>query len=149
MAPGAPVSVLIDFGLGEKLAEKLVESGIATVEKLGSMTPEDLEAIQGIEPKMVEKIQESVNAYYGQFDAEAAQMEPAEQAEASLEEVEAGQAEPVDVQPAEVEIDVENEGQEVEKSVEPPDSVAAESDTIKDINSSANTPDENGEVHES
>ena len=149
VAPGAPVSVLIDFGLGEKLAEKLVESGIATVEKLGSMTPEDLEAIQGIEPKMVEKIQESVNAYYGQFDAEAAQMEPAEQAEASLEEVEAGQAEPVDVQPAEVEIDVENEGQEVEKSVEPPDSVAAESDTIKDINSSANTPDENGEVHES
>src|SRR3989454_11279107 len=68
VAPGAPVSVLIDYGLGEKLAEKLVESGVATVEKLGSMTPEDLEAIQGIGPKMVEKIQEAVNAYYGQFD---------------------------------------------------------------------------------
>src|SRR5580704_10868889 len=50
VAPGAPVSVLIDFGLGEKLAEVLLESGVGTVEKLGSMTPEDLEAIQGIGP---------------------------------------------------------------------------------------------------
>src|SRR5216117_316928 len=68
VAPGAPVSVLIDYGLGETLAERLVESGVATVEKLGSMTPEDLEAIQGIGPKMVEKIQLAVNAYYGQFE---------------------------------------------------------------------------------
>ena len=51
VAPGAPVSVLIDYGLGEKLAEKLVESGVATVEKLGSMTPEELEEIQGIGPR--------------------------------------------------------------------------------------------------
>src|SRR5712671_6901556 len=35
VAPGAPVSVLIDFGLNEKLAEKLLESGIGTIEKLG------------------------------------------------------------------------------------------------------------------
>jgi transcription termination/antitermination protein NusA len=68
-APRAPVSVLIDYGLGEKLAEKLVESGIATVGKLGSMTPEELEEIQGIGPKMVETIQQVVNAYYGQFEA--------------------------------------------------------------------------------
>jgi N utilization substance protein A len=152
VAPGAPVSVLIDFGLGEKLAEKLLESGIATVEKLGSMTPEDLEAIQGIGPKMVEKIQESVNAYYGQFDAEPTEVEaqasPAEP-EAALGEVEASQSGPVEQEPAGTAVDVETEGQEVGKNVEPPDSVAAESDTIKDINSSANTPDENGEVHES
>ena len=68
-APRAPVSVLIDYGLGEKLAEKLVESGITTVEKLGSMTPEELEEIQGIGPKMVETIRQVVNAYYGQFEA--------------------------------------------------------------------------------
>ncbi len=68
-APRAPVSVLIDYGLGEKLAEKLVESGITTVEQLGSMTPEELEEIQGIGPKMVETIQQVVNAYYGQFEA--------------------------------------------------------------------------------
>src|SRR5437764_263690 len=47
VAPGAPVSVLIDYGLTEVLAEKLVQAGIGTVEKLGSMTPEDLEEIQG------------------------------------------------------------------------------------------------------
>src|SRR5947209_9483822 len=72
VSPGAPVSVLIDYGLAEKLAERLVEAGIGTVEKLGSMTPEDLEAIQGIGPKMVEKIQQAVNAYYGQFEPETA-----------------------------------------------------------------------------
>src|SRR5947209_16446742 len=72
VAPGAPVSVLIDYGLDEKVAEKLVESGIATVEKLGSMMPEGLEEIQGIGPQMVEKIQQAVNAYYGQFEPETA-----------------------------------------------------------------------------
>jgi N utilization substance protein A len=127
VAPGAPVSVLIDFGLGEKLAEKLLESGIATVEKLGSMTPEELEAIQGIGPKMVEKIQQTVNAYYIQFEG--------------------GAAEPVDVES-------EPGAQEAEPRAsasgpEPGDSEAPESDTIKDINSSAQTPDEDGEVHES
>jgi N utilization substance protein A len=155
VAPGSPVSVLIDFGLDESLAEMLVESGVATVEKLGSMTPEDLEAIQGIGPKMVEKIQQSVNAYYAQFDAaaEAGEAE-ASPGEASLNEVEAAQVEasqagPAAGQPPETTVDVETEGQEVGKSVEPPDSVAPESDTIKDINSSAQTSDENGEVHES
>ena len=32
------------------------------------MTPEQLEEIPGIGPKMVEKIQAAVNAYYGQFE---------------------------------------------------------------------------------
>src|SRR5690242_2171069 len=51
---GAPVSVLIDFGLGERIVEKLIEAVIPTVERLGSMTPEQLEEIQGIGPKAVE-----------------------------------------------------------------------------------------------
>src|SRR5690349_8785171 len=68
VVPGAPVSVLIDYGLGDKLAEKLIESGISTVEKLGSMTPEQLEEIPGIGDEMVEKIQLAVNSYYGQFE---------------------------------------------------------------------------------
>ena len=150
VSPGAPVSVLIDFGLGETLAEKLVESGVGTVEKLGSMTPEDLEAIQGIGPKMVEKIQEAVNAYYAQFEAgaEAGEAGPSP-GEASLNEVEASQAGPGAEQPGETRVDVETEGQDVGKSVESPDSITTESDTIRDINSSTQTPDENGEVHES
>jgi len=65
---GAPVSVLIDHGLSEEIAEKLIEAGVATVEKLGSMTPEELEAIHGIEPAIVEKILIAVNSYYAQFE---------------------------------------------------------------------------------
>jgi len=38
------------------------------VEKLGAMTPEELEEIPGIGPKMVEKIQVAVNNYYGQYE---------------------------------------------------------------------------------
>jgi N utilization substance protein A len=68
VVPGAPVSVLIDHGLTDKIVESLIESGIGTVERLGSMTPEELEAIPGIEPALVEKIQVAVNAYYGQFE---------------------------------------------------------------------------------
>jgi transcription termination/antitermination protein NusA len=68
VVPGAPVSVLMEMGLAESTLEKLVEAGIGTVEKLGSMTPEELEAIQGIGPELVERIQEAVNAYYGQFE---------------------------------------------------------------------------------
>ena len=45
---GAPVSVLIDHGLAENIVERLMEGGIGTVEKLGGMTPEELEAIPGI-----------------------------------------------------------------------------------------------------
>jgi len=68
VVPGAPVSVLVDHGLEEKLVEKLLETGVATVERLGSMTPEELEQIPGIDPKMVEKIQFAVNSYYAQFE---------------------------------------------------------------------------------
>src|SRR5580658_2786245 len=65
---GAPVSVLIDHGLAEDIVEKLLEAGVATVEKLGSMTPEELEVLPGIDPEMVEAIQGAVNGYYGQFE---------------------------------------------------------------------------------
>jgi N utilization substance protein A len=68
VVPGAPVSVLIEHGLEERAVEKLLEAGIGTVEKLGSMTPEELEEIQGVGPEEVEAIQEAVNAYYAQFE---------------------------------------------------------------------------------
>src|SRR5580693_519262 len=90
---GAPVSVLMDHGLDDKIVEKLIEAGIGTVEKLGSMTPEELEAIPEIGPKIVEKILVAVNAYYAQFEpgAEAAVAEadvesPAESPTKSPEE---------------------------------------------------------------
>jgi N utilization substance protein A len=80
---GAPVSILIDHGLGEEIAEKLIEAGVNTVEKLGSMTPEELEAIPGIEPAIVEKILVAVNSYYAQFEQQtspAAEVVPEETA---------------------------------------------------------------------
>jgi len=68
VVPGAPVSVLIDHGLADTIVQKLMEGGVPTVERLGSMTPEDLEEIPDVDPEMVEKIQMAVNSYYGQFE---------------------------------------------------------------------------------
>jgi N utilization substance protein A len=65
---GAPVAVLIDHGLADEIAEKLIEAGVGTVEKLGSMTPEELELIPGIDPDIVANILVAVNSYYGQFE---------------------------------------------------------------------------------
>jgi N utilization substance protein A len=63
---GTPIAELA--GIGAKTVDKLVERGITTVEKLGEMTPEQLQEIPGIGPKMVEKIRLAVNNYYSQFD---------------------------------------------------------------------------------
>jgi N utilization substance protein A len=67
--PGAPVSVLMDHGLTDQIIDKLMGAGVTTVEKLGEMTPEDLEAIPEVGPEMVEAIQSAVLSYYGQFEA--------------------------------------------------------------------------------
>jgi N utilization substance protein A len=91
VSPGAPVSVLMEYGLAENIAEALVGAGIGAIDQLGSMTPEQLEEIQGIVPDSVERIQEAINAYYAQFDEQsAAGAAPAESAqeEAALEEAE-------------------------------------------------------------
>jgi N utilization substance protein A len=68
VVPGAPVSVLVDHGLTEAIVEKLMEAGITTVEKLGTMTPEQLEEIPSIGEEIVESIQLAVNSYYNQFE---------------------------------------------------------------------------------
>ena len=70
VVPGAPVSVLVDHGLPDAIIDKLMEGGVATVEQLGSMTPEELEALPGVEPETVERIQSAVVSYYGQFEME-------------------------------------------------------------------------------
>ncbi len=88
---GAPVSVLGDFGMADKVIERLIESGIGTVEKLGSMTPEELEAIPGIGPKTIEAILLSVNTYYAQFEEHA----EAAGAAAGAENTAADEGEPV------------------------------------------------------
>ena len=72
VSPGAPVSVLMEYGLAENIAEALVGAGIGAIDQLGNMTPEQLEEIQGIVPDSVERIQEAINAYYAQFDEQPA-----------------------------------------------------------------------------
>jgi N utilization substance protein A len=84
--PGTPVSVLIDHGLVERLAEKLVADGHTTIEPLASMTREEIEAIPGIGVELADDVIIALNAYYGPYEEEVPQdqqviednMEPAE-----------------------------------------------------------------------
>jgi N utilization substance protein A len=71
VGPAAPVSVLMEFGLPQRMAERLIEGGVATVDALGSMTPEQIEEIPGIGPEAIQDIQAAVNGYYGQFEEPA------------------------------------------------------------------------------
>lgn len=91
---GTPISEVA--GIGAKTAEKLVEHGVTTVEKLGQMTPEQLQEIPGIGPKMVEKIRLAVNTYYAQFEegaeSQGAEAAPAASAESTVEEPEQAEA---------------------------------------------------------
>jgi transcription termination/antitermination protein NusA len=107
---GAPVSILIDHGLSEGIVEKLIEAGIGTVEKLGGMTPEELEAIPDIEPAIVETILIAVNSYYAQFEQSA---EPAESSEATAQES-AGLATETPAENSEIGLAEENEAERLE-----------------------------------
>jgi N utilization substance protein A len=78
VVPGAPVSALLEHGLTDSIVEKLNEAGIGMIEKLGEMTPEQLEEVPGIGPKLVEKIQQAVVSYYGQFESAVEGQAPAE-----------------------------------------------------------------------
>jgi N utilization substance protein A len=83
LAQGSPLSILIEYGLPEHIADKLAGGGVGTVEKLGDMTPEQLEEIPGIDAETVEAIQTAVNGYYGQYASEDAGDAPEEGAQES------------------------------------------------------------------
>ncbi|HTS57529.1 MAG TPA: transcription termination factor NusA [Terriglobales bacterium] len=80
-------------GLGEGLIEKLKTAGVTTVEALADMTPEQLEAIEGIGPKTVERISLAVSDYFSSLEAAS---NPAGEAESTPAEAEAA---PADAQP--------------------------------------------------
>jgi N utilization substance protein A len=83
-APATPLTVLA--GVGPKTIEKIEAAGINSLEKLASMTPEQLMEIPGIGEKMVDKIYQAVNRFYeGGADA-AAVAEVAEGAEEATPE---------------------------------------------------------------
>jgi len=74
-------------GLGEGLTEKLSAAGVTTVESLADMTPEQLEAIEGIGPKTVEKISLAVNNYFASLESGEAVAAPVEGEEIPAEGV--------------------------------------------------------------
>jgi len=105
---GAPLSILGDFGLPEKIIERLFEAGIGTVERLGAMTPDEIMQLRGIDSRAMDEIQNAVNGYYGPYEGEEVAVEgeaaPAEAAEAAEAEAPA-EAEPEPA--AEVEVSEE------------------------------------------
>ncbi len=141
--PPEPVSALIAYGLGEELAARLAEGGVGTIEKLGGMTPEQLQEIPGIDPEMVESIRDSVTGYYGQFEEAAPAAEDEAAAEAAAEtEAEIPEGEPLAAEgvpepeveaAAEPAAESEMETAGAVEAGEPQDiEIAGESDTIID-----------------
>src|SRR5262252_3949242 len=88
-APQTPLTALA--GVGPKTIEKIEAAGITNLEKLASMTPEQLMEIPGIGEKMVDKIYQAVNRFYESGEtpaadaAEVADVEEADTAEATTE----------------------------------------------------------------
>src|SRR5450755_64754 len=117
VAPGAPVSVLLDYGMSDAVADKLLQAGVGTIERLGTMTPEELEEIPGIDPASVEFIQAAVVAYYSQFEDPGAEGAAAEASEsdAAADEV----AEPVEgAEPMEFVDEVANQADQPDQGEE-------------------------------
>jgi N utilization substance protein A len=69
LSMGTPLSALLEHGIQEMVLEALLKGGVGTVEKLGGMTPEELELIEDIDSETVQVIGAAVNAYYNQLDA--------------------------------------------------------------------------------
>jgi transcription termination/antitermination protein NusA len=88
-APATPLTSLA--GVGAKTIEKMEAAGINSVEKLASMTPEQLMEIPGIGEKMVDKIYQAVNRFYETSGEAAAAGEGAESAETAEVVEEAGE----------------------------------------------------------
>jgi transcription termination/antitermination protein NusA len=85
MAPQASTPLENVPGLGDGLVEKLGAAGVTTVEALADMTPEQLEAIEGIGPKTVEKISLAVNNYFASLEQGEAVVAPSEVPEGEVQ----------------------------------------------------------------
>src|SRR5262249_54779468 len=85
-APTTPLTALA--GIGAKTIEKMEAAGIINVEKLASMTPEQLMEIPGIGEKMVDKIYQAVNRFYESGGTEGAPAEAVENTDELAEEAE-------------------------------------------------------------
>ena len=141
LSTGTPVSSLIDYGLAESTVDALVKGDIGTVEKVGSMTPEQLESIPGIDGQAVAHIQQAINSYYGQEysqEAEAAAPEDAQVEEAPAEEVQSEEVQSEEAQ-----------SEEVLAEDAPADSAPAEGELAEsEVVAEEAVPSESGEIAE-
>jgi N utilization substance protein A len=111
-APSTPLENV--SGLGEGIIERLTAAGVTTVEALADMTPEQLEAIEGIGPKTVEKISLAVNNYFSSLEGGEAAA-PAEEPGAAGEATEEASAE----QPADQTVEAAAEEVPAEEAAAP------------------------------
>jgi transcription termination/antitermination protein NusA len=127
-APATPLTQL--SGVGPKTIEKIEAAGISSLEKLASMTPEQLMEIPGIGEKMVDKIYQAVNRFYEGAEA------PAEGQGAVAAETASGDAAPaaaaVEAAPAEAAATEETkEAAGAESSTQAPAETAAAESTAE------------------
>jgi N utilization substance protein A len=130
-APTTPLTVLA--GVGPKTIEKIEAAGISNLEKLASMTPEQLMEIPGIGEKMVDKIYQAVNRFYEGGDASAAPLEVTD---------ENGEATPAADSSDETSLETSGEG---EAAAEPANetSTSAQTESASETNSEAAASTEN------
>ena len=121
---GSPLSTLQEYGLDPQISAMLEQTGIKTVEKLGEMTPEELQEIPGIESDMVERIQLAVIGYYGQFDSGS------EDAEMVGDDV----TDPVTETPPDDQPDSEDVDEALEPAYEPSEQAPLEDDGVDSVN---------------
>ncbi|HLY15728.1 MAG TPA: transcription termination factor NusA [Bryobacteraceae bacterium] len=143
--PPEPVSALIQYGLGEPLSARLAEAGVDTIEKLGGMTPEQLQEIPGIDAEMIENIRDSVTVYYAQFE-EPAPAPPEEEVPVQSESSAVPEARGAEPAPSAEEPAAEPRPEE---SVAGDTEKSAEFDTMKDSEPASHDESENrGSVNE-
>jgi N utilization substance protein A len=134
-APATPLTVLA--GVGPKTIEKIEAAGITSLEKLASMTPEQLMEIPGIGEKMVDKIYQAVNRFY-----EGGEVAPAEgEGEAADEAAETAE----EVAEAAPETNMEAEKAETEQNT-PETTEATEEESIAEHHPAKAEPTENESV---
>ncbi len=124
MAPPATTPLDNVPGLGEGVLEKLTAAGVTTVEALADMTPEQLEAIEGIGPKTVEKISLAVNNYFASLEGVAGEASTEGASEAGEGAVDAAVEAGVSEVGTEAEVAVETESASAEEV--PAENAAAE-----------------------
>jgi N utilization substance protein A len=97
----------------------LSAAGVTTVEALADMTPEQLEAIEGIGPKTVEKISLAVNNYFASLEQGSAEVETGEAVAAGeVVEGEAAATEPTEAGAEDITVEIAVVGEEASSSEE-------------------------------